>query len=366
MGAGLIDPGGNRKGSAFNPGLVYDAGFFEYVGFLCDAAPQAVSAAFCAQLEAAGVPTESYNLNYPSIGVAEVPGTRTITRTLTNVSNQTIRVSADVEKPKGFDVIVRPRRLSIPAGGTASFEVTFNTTKAPIGEWRFGSLEWEGSGFDVRSPIALRAAQIEVPEVVTGNGETGLVDIPVQFGYTGAYAAAGHGLVPAALTEDTVLQDPDQTFDPDDGLSNVHTFDLTGDAVFKLAMPQEATGPNTDIDIYLADPSGAIVAASTAPGTVEEIIIQDPVPGVWTVYIHGWQTESNTSSPYTLYTWEVSAAAGGTLVIESAPTEAVSGATGTVTASWSGATTGQWHLGFVSHNEGTDVIARTLVDIDNR
>jgi hypothetical protein len=124
-------------------------------------------------------------------------------RTVTNVSGRSLRVEAEVKKPKGFDVTVSPRRLNIPAGGSATFEVTFTTTKAPIGEWRFGSLTWEGSGYEVRSPIAVKAAQIEVPEMVTGTGEIGTA----SFGYTGAYSAEAHGLVPALLTVDNVLQD---------------------------------------------------------------------------------------------------------------------------------------------------------------
>ncbi len=38
MGSGQLDPGKVKdKGSAFNPGLVYDAGFNDYLGFLCGA-----------------------------------------------------------------------------------------------------------------------------------------------------------------------------------------------------------------------------------------------------------------------------------------------------------------------------------------
>ncbi len=42
MGAGHVDPSGPAAApnSMFNPGIVYDAGFLEYLGFLCDAAPQ--------------------------------------------------------------------------------------------------------------------------------------------------------------------------------------------------------------------------------------------------------------------------------------------------------------------------------------
>ena len=79
MGSGMIDPGGNRKGSAFNPGLVYDAGFIEYLGFLCDAAPEVFvdPPATCAAWSAGGYShSRPSNLNYPSIGVSSVPGTQ--------------------------------------------------------------------------------------------------------------------------------------------------------------------------------------------------------------------------------------------------------------------------------------------------
>jgi hypothetical protein len=54
------------------------------------------------------------------------------------------------------------------------------------------------------------------------------------------------------------------------------------------------------------------------------------------------------------------------LVVDSAPTEAVSGTTGTVEASWTAAALGEWHLGAVSHSDSAGVIDLTLVDIDNR
>ena len=41
MGAGHVNPGGKwkDKGTINNPGLIYDAGFYDYLGFLCDAGP---------------------------------------------------------------------------------------------------------------------------------------------------------------------------------------------------------------------------------------------------------------------------------------------------------------------------------------
>ena len=87
MGAGHVDPGSAvQKGSAFQPGLVYDAGFLDYLGFLCDAFPEVLSdpAGTCGLLESIGVPTDASDLNYPSIGIGELPGSQTVTRTVTS------------------------------------------------------------------------------------------------------------------------------------------------------------------------------------------------------------------------------------------------------------------------------------------
>ena len=52
MGAGEIDPGKvDQKGSVFNPGLVYDAGLFEYAAFTCGADLGVFTPGSCAFLD---------------------------------------------------------------------------------------------------------------------------------------------------------------------------------------------------------------------------------------------------------------------------------------------------------------------------
>jgi hypothetical protein len=68
-----------------------------------------------------------------------------------------------------------------------------------------------------------------------------------------------------------------------------------------------------------------------------------------------------------MYSWAIPDATGGSLTIDSAPTEAVIGTVGTIELSWTGATAGQWHYGAVLHTgEGGAVLGRTLVEVDNR
>jgi len=372
MGAGHISPGGEAtKGTAFQPGLAYDAGFLDYLGFLCDAAPEVFAnpSATCAVLQSIGIPTEAVDLNLPSIGVAELAGSGTVTRTLTSVAKEkgprSYKVS--VGAPQGYSVSVSPAEIQLKSGQSATYQVTFTNTGAPVGEWRFGSLNWHDmtGHYDVYSPIAVRGALFMAPAAITGGGESATASFDIRFGYTGAYAAAAHGLEPATITADTVVQDPDQNFNPADGFSNLHQFTLSGAAFFRIAMPPEAAETNADLDIYVYDPDGKFVAASTNGGTDELIDIQSPADGTWSVYVHGWAAPGGDSD-YDMYSWVVSATPGGNLSIDSAPASATLGQTATINLSWTSATAGQWHLGAVSHTGDAGLMGLTLVEVDNR
>jgi subtilisin family serine protease len=367
MGSGHINPGGRwTRGSITEPGLVYDAGLFEYAAFTCGMNWGVFSPASCDFLEANGIPSEPYNLNYPSIGVSELAGTQTVIRTVTSVASRRETFKAKVVAPPGYDVTVTPNSLTLNPGDSATFEVTItNNGGGPVGEWRFGSLTWKAGKYSVYSPIAVNGALFSAPAEVFGSGETGSASFDVQFGYTGSYTAGAHGLIPATVTNATVVQDPDQDFDPGDGFSNAHTFNLSGAAFFRIAIPPEATEPDADLDVFVFDPNGDLVASSTSGGTEEQVDILLPADGAWTVYVHGWQTVGPDST-YDMYTWAVPLATGGNLVIDSAPTSATIGSVETITVSWTGATAGQWHLGAVSHTGDSGLMGLTLINVDNR
>jgi len=373
MGAGHVNPGSPvHKGSAFQPGLVYDAGFFDYLGFLCDADRSVFAnpAATCAFLASLGVPTDASDLNLASIGVAQLAGTQTVRRTVTSVAQEsgwrTYNVS--VNAPPGYNVTVSPSSLTLKSGQSATYQVTITNVSAPIGQWRFGSLTWtEKNGhYKVYSPIAARAAKFSAPAEITGSGASGSASFNVNFGYSGTYTAAAHGLQSATLTVDNVVQDPDQNFDPNDGLSDLHSFSLSNALLFRVAIPPEATEANADLDVYVYNPSNVLVAASTLGGTDEVVTINNPANGTWKVFVHGWQAPGGDSD-YTMYSWTLSNTPGGNLTVASAPSSATIGAIGTINIGWTGATAGQWHLGAVSHSDGgLTPMGVTLVEVDNR
>jgi subtilisin family serine protease len=374
FGAGHVNPGGRWvKGSVNEPGLVYDAGLFEYVGFTCGMDWGVFTPGSCDFVEGLGVPMEPYNLNYPSIGVSQVPGSKTVTRTVTSVAKEKglFKFKANVVAPPGYTVTVSPSTIMLRTGQSATFSVTVTNVSAPIGQWRFGSLTWKGGPYSVYSPIAVKGALFEAPDEVNGSGNSGSGSFNVNFGYTGAYTAGAHGLIPATVTHDNVLQDPDQTFQLADiaaGGANLHEFTLSGAAHFRIAMPPESTEADADLDIYVFDPSGALFTTSTAGGTEELVDISNPADGTWSVVVHGWSAPGGDSD-YDMWTWAIPAATGGSLSIDSAPASATIGVVAPINFSWSGLTSGSigdWYLGAISHTGPSGVMGLTFVNVDNR
>ncbi len=371
FGAGHVNPGGPwNKGSVDQPGLVYNAEFYDYLGFLCDAGPEVFAnpAGTCGFLASIGVPTDAYNLNLPSIGVANLPGAITIQRTVTSVAKEssTRTYKPTVVAPPGYSVSVSPSQIALKTGESATYYVTITNTGAPAGEWFFGSLTWTDKthNYSVYSPIAVKGALFDAPDAVSGSGEDGSASFDVQFGYTGSYSAAAHGLVPATVDSGDVVQDPDQSFNPGDGYSDSYTFNLSGAAFFRVAIPADAVGdPAIDLDVFVFDPDGNLAGSSTLGGTDEEVSFVSPMDGTWTVFVHGWQT-AGPSAVYDMYSWVLSATPGGSLNIDSAPASATAGAISTIDVSWTGAT--GWSLGAVSHTGDVGLMGLTLVEVDNR
>jgi hypothetical protein len=376
MGAGHINPGGAwTEGSLTDPGLVYDAGFNDYLGFLCGAAPEIFfdPAGTCAALEARGFLLDPSDLNLASIAIGELVGSQTITRTVTSVAegsgNRVYTVSVDA--PAGFDISVSPSTLKLRSGRSATYTVTFsNNGGASTGEWAFGSLTWEEESglYSVRSPIALRPFQVDAPAEVSGTGTSGSLSFDVKFGYDGDYSAAPHGLIPADKQPDTVVDDPanDINIALTTGVGvTFHEFTIPDGTVHaRFSLFDEFTDGNDDLDLYVFGPESAgfpFVGGSGTATSAEQVDLAFPEPGLYLVVVHGWQTDGPDAN-YTLFSWAVGPDAGNMTV--SGPTTATLNGTATIDVSWSGLVSGEKYLGAVSHNDSSGILDLTLVNIN--
>ena len=367
MGAGHITAvADNKLGTSFAPGLVYDTGLFEYAAFTCGADLGIFSQGTCDFLEGLGIPMDSSDLNVPSIGIADLVGSQTIIRTVTNVSGDRMRVSANVKGLRGFTVDVNPSVLRLEPGESATYEVTITNVNASIDVWTFGTFAWIGSGFRVQSPIAVKPALFSAPDNVVGSGTDGSASFDVSFGYTGDYTAAPHGLSANTPAVGAIGQDPDQTYPSSDdapgptGGVNTHEFVVTDSAILRwtLNIPGD-----DDIDLFLEDSGGNIIAASGNGGTDEFIELVLPADDTYTLVVHGWSVPS-APLDYSVNFWNVPLTTGGSLSVDSAPASATLGDTGTVEISWTGLTGGESYLGAVSHSDADGILGFTAVEVD--
>ncbi len=355
IGGGYIQPGGriHLRGSAFNPGLVYDANLFDYAAFTCGARLDWLwQPGTCELLEDFGYSTDPSDLNVPSISIGALVGTQTITRTVTSVADKLRTFESRVVAPPGYDVVVEPETLTLAPGESAEFTVTFTRTRAKLGEWASGSLRWHTNGYRVDTPVVVRGFEFAADEEVPGGGVTGDASIGVRFGYDGSYAATPHGLVPATVDEGTVAEDA----------MVYHTFEVpSGSKYVRVSLFDEYTAADDDLDIYVFDPAGNYVGGSFTPGSDEEVGFVPTAEGTYTVMLHAWQTAA-PETDYSLFSWVVPDGAA-TLSVSSAPAEAVADTGGTVTVAWSGLEVGVRYLGAVTHTGPAGALGLTVLDV---
>ncbi|KAF8396405.1 hypothetical protein HHK36_018024 [Tetracentron sinense] len=146
--------------AALDPGLVYDFDSKDIIDYLCGtgATPNQLEWILRVSVTCKYLPTPAYNLNYPSIGVANMLRSVSVLRTVTYYGKDPTVYIANVEQPKGVKVVVTPPKLKFGKyGEKISFKVDIMPRKNHSGniEFVFGALTWDNGIHRVRSPIML-------------------------------------------------------------------------------------------------------------------------------------------------------------------------------------------------------------------
>jgi hypothetical protein len=354
QGAGHVNPL-----AAANPGLVYNAGWNDWLAFLCGTNPGSISAATCNTLVSWGYSTDPSNLNQASIAIGDMAGTQTVTRKVTNVTGGRATFTASVSTA-GFNALVTPASLTLAPGETKSYTVTFTRTTAALNAYTGGQLTWSNGEINVRSPIVVRPVALAAPASVSGSG--GPVSYNVTFGYSGAFTATARGLVPATITAGTVSDDPtDSTCSlssPNAQLIAVSIPAGTTYARFSLFDADVNAGSDLDMCVF----NGTTLVGSSGSGTsAEEVNLLNPAAGNYTVVVQGWGVVGST--PFALNTWLLSSADAGNMTV-SAPAAATTGVTGAINLTFSGLTAGSKYLGSVAYGGTSGMPSPTIVRVD--
>jgi hypothetical protein len=346
-----------RPNLAADPGLVYDAGWNDWLAFLCGTT-SGVSAGTCALLESFGYSTDPSDLNVASISIGALAGSQTVTRRVTNVSDASSTYDASYSGMVGLDVVITPSSLTLGAGESAEYTVTITQSSATPNTYTGGQLTWSDGTHNVRIPMLVVPVLMAAPASVSGNGAD--IVYPVTFGYNGAFAATARGAVPAALTAGNVADDPT------DGACSLTTPNAVlipvtipaGITYARFALFDADVNPGSDLDLCVF--RGAVQVGGSGSGTsAEEVNLTAPVAADYTVVVQGWGVDG--TSPFTLHTWLLDAAAGNMSV--SAPAAATVG-TADVTVSFTGLAAGTKYLGSVVYSGVAGLPNPTIVRVD--
>ncbi|NCF24268.1 MAG: S8 family serine peptidase [Gammaproteobacteria bacterium] len=373
-GAGHIVPNG-----ALNPGLVYDVSDDEFDAFACGTESPAVAESRCDELEGAGVSFAAEDLNQPSIGLARLANEQTISRRVTNVSEESQTFVASVSAPPGIRVAVVPSSLSLGPGQTATFDVSLTYESGPLDLWRFGSLTWTSNDHTVNSTIAVNPVSLTAPAEVTSFGGSGSITFPVEFGYTGAYEPGVHGLRRPLVINGFVDNDPTKTFTFRSGSGvTPHLVEVPADQLYlRISLFDALTDGDDDLDLYLyyqpgacnpLDFRGTRITESGGPTSEEQVNVFRPAAGCYGALVHGYETDEISGGPganYVMLAWAFGIADDQGNMTASGPPLVNTGSTEIITVNWANLLSDTIYLGGISHNTPQGLVGLTLITIGN-
>jgi len=355
QGAGHVAPN-----SAADPGLVFDSDANDWLAFLCGTT-DGVDPAVCSNLSSAGYSLAPSDMNTPSIAIGALPGKTTVTRRVTNVSWRNGTYTASVTGMAGATVTVSPPSLTVRAGHTKSFTVTITRTSAALNAYLGGQLVWSDGVHKVRIPIVAQPVALAAPGAVSGPAAG--FSYPVQFGYSGAFAAAARGLIPAVTATGTVTDDPGDSFSPTGpGVASFAINVPAGTTFARFSLFDSDVTPASDLDLYVF--RGTTFVGGSGTGTSnEEVNLVNPPAGTYTVYVHGFNVAPGVTASFKLYSWLLGSASAGNMTV-SAPTTASVGGSGTVSLSFSGLVPGTRYLGSVAYSGIAGLRDPTIIRVD--
>ncbi|KAL1568171.1 subtilisin-like protease SBT2.6 [Salvia divinorum] len=147
-GSGHVNPR-----AALDPGLIFHAGYEDYLGFMCTTpgidAHEIMNYTHTPCNYTLGHPS---NLNTPSIAISHLVGTQTVTRTVTNVAEQeTYVISARMSPAVAIET--SPPAMTLRTGASRKISITLSV-RSVTGSYSFGQVLLKGSrGHKVRIPV---------------------------------------------------------------------------------------------------------------------------------------------------------------------------------------------------------------------
>ncbi len=326
---------------AKNPGLVFDSGYVDWVGFLCGTQ---LSPSVCT---GAGIPVlDASNLNVASIAIGDMAGVQTVTRRVTNVGGAAATYTPSYTGMAGVDVAVNPTSLTLAPGETKSFTVSFTRGLAAANALVGGQLTWTDGTHQVRIPMVVRPVALAAPAQAAASYN-------VTFGYDGPFSATPRGLVAATTALGSVATNATVDFTIEIPAGTTY-------ARFSLFDSEVNQAADLDMEVYLG---ANLVGSSGSATSAEEVSLLNPAAGSYTVRVVGYAVPSGAAS-FKLFSWGLGNTSAGNMTV-SAPAVAATGTTGNITITTNGLAAGTKYLGSVAYSGSLGMPNPTIIRIDN-
>ena len=336
QGAGHVSPT-----KAADPGLVFNSGWNDWIGFLCGTQ---LDPSYCTNR---GIPVlDPSNFNAPSIAIGQLAGIQTVTRTVTNVSDTTSTYSVSVTGLAGLAVTVSPSTWSLKPGGKKTLRIKFQTKGAALNAYTGGYITWSDGSHRVRVPVVVRPVALGAPAEVTG-------PYSVKFGYDGPFTATARGLIPA------------MTFDGNVAIGDYSVVPVTvpaGNTYARFSLFDENATGGSDLDLEIYDADFNFIGGSGGSTSREQVSFSNLAAGDYYVVVVGYAAPVATAD-FTLFTWLLGSTAAGNMSV-TAPSTAKAGATGTVSPVFSGLADGTRYLGSIVYGGAAGMPDPTIVRVD--
>ena len=327
-----------RPNNATDPGLVFDSGFNDWLNFICGTQPGSFCSAF--------TPIDPSDMNVASIAIGDMAGVQTIKRRVTNVGGNPATYTPSYTGMAGFTVTVSPASLTLAAGETKPFTVSFTRTAAALNAYTGGQLTLSDGTHSVRVPMVVRPVALAAPAQAGGS-------YTVTFGYNGAFSATARGLIPAATALGAVATN---------GSVDFPVIVAAGSTYARFSLFDSEVSQASDLDLEVRNAAGTLVGSSGGATAAEEVNLVNPAAGVYTVRVIGFSVPVATAN-FKLFSWVLGTAAAGNMTVTAPPT-ATTGQTGAIGIATSGLTAGTKYLGSVAYSGAAGLPNPTIIRVD--
>jgi hypothetical protein len=263
----------------------------------------------------------------------------------------------------GFTTVVTPSSLTLSAGQSRTYTVTFTRTTGTLNAYTGGQLTWSDGTHSVRSPVVVRPVALAAPASLSGTG--GPISYNVVFGYTGAFTATARGLVPAVTLGGSVADDPNNSFSPaGPGVTSFPVTIAAGTTYARFSLFDAQVSAPSDLDLYLYRNTATgpvLVGSSGGPTSAETVNLVNPTAGDYTLYVHGFDVPGTAT--FTAFSWLLGSTSAGNMTV-TAPGSATLGTTATISLTFSSLTPGTKYLGSVAYAGVAGLPNPTIVRVD--